>query len=349
MKHAASFIIVTLGLIASAGLILNIRTFSIPNGVQIVAELVEQTRNLSAELDSKFAHISDQLDRMRKESLLTNESKKTCAVKDGEEVEVVFYGNNLKVCPSLRSAIHTGFKHVTLLGWKEVEFAYLKKLTIFRDYLASHSEERTVLFLDGFDSIIFGSPQEVLENWRHALARQNSKNSVLVGLETNLWPDGSLRDRFSTHPPTPFFYPNSGVYMGRAEDVLQVLNLAIKLSQDTGEGDDQKLMQLVHLDNQGLITLDYYSELVTNMYQANVTLEQFDPHTLRPWTWGSSIFSPILHFNGDKSRLEYFRKMAWWDQKNSEEEKEQQIKKENMFILQLDSLKASFSELSCSA
>jgi len=169
-----------------------------------------------------------------------------------------------------------------------------------------------------------------------------------MGMETNLWPDGSLRDRFSSHPPTPFIYPNAGVYMGCAGDLLQVLNLAIELSQRTGETDDQKLMQLVYLDNPDLTTLDYYSELVTNMFKAKVTFERFNSHnTLRPWTWGSSIFSPILHFNGDKSRLEDFRKMAWWDQKNSEEAKEQQIKEEKMFVLKLDSRKASFAELGC--
>jgi len=57
---------------------------------------------------------------------------------------------------------------------QKAKFSLLKRLAMYRDYLAGLDEKRIVLFLDSFDSIFFGSPQEVLANWRHGLARQNA-------------------------------------------------------------------------------------------------------------------------------------------------------------------------------
>jgi hypothetical protein len=154
--------------------------------------------------------------------------------------------------------------------------------------------------------------------------------------------------------PTPYAFPNSGVYMGRARDLLEALTRAAIYE----ERDDQLAWELVYVDNPGMVALDYHADLVANMYlscddlalrpYAGAAFEEVGKNEseegertkakakTRPYNKVTDVFPSVLHFNGRSTGqcgITEYQRTAWWDQADSTEERARQRGRELDFKL----------------
>jgi hypothetical protein len=176
-----------------------------------------------------------------------------------------------------------------------------------------------------------------------------------LGTERNLWPEEWIRPGFeAVKAPTPYAFPNSGVYMGRARDLLEALTRAAIYE----ERDDQLAWELVYVDNPGMVTLDYHADLVANMYlscddlalrpYAGAAFEEVGKNEsdeakrtkakakTRPYNKVTDVFPSVMHFNGRSTGecgITEYQRTAWWDQADSTEERARQRGRELDFQL----------------
>ncbi len=106
-----------------------------------------------------------------------------------------------------------------------------------------------ILFLDGYDTIVLRSCFDLIDTYNKMGVK------VLFGAEKSCWPDTNLA---SQYPDTPldWKYLNSGQFIGRAQDILNILDEEVKDSDD-----DQLYYSKKFLTNQYGIGLDYNCEI----------------------------------------------------------------------------------------
>ncbi|KAK4880735.1 hypothetical protein RN001_008881 [Aquatica leii] len=185
-----------------------------------------------------------------------------------------------------RSAIEYGIKP-NILGWGEgwkggENIRYRPgggwKINLLKKALEPYKDDknRIVLFTDGYDVMFLSDLNTIIDAFKKTNAR------VLFGAESACWPDPELEKLYPVVESGKRFL-NSGLYMGYAPDVYELLNYSPVKDTD----DDQLFFTLGYLD-EDLRTrlhfkLDYNSEIFQNLNGATSEVEMF-PETNKEYT-----------------------------------------------------------------
>jgi hypothetical protein len=149
-----------------------------------------------------------------------------------------------------------GFKLTTLvadagtLGPRHgVGFA--TKLRLVSTFVNGVADNDTVLFLDGYDTLIQArGPQALLAQYAAALATYHAPaGAVLMAAERNCFPDAGLADSYpvcGVFPDSPYRYLNAGAYIGSAAS-LRTLFHALGVATLPAATDDQRALTALHL------------------------------------------------------------------------------------------------------
>ena len=99
------------------------------------------------------------------------------------------------------------------------------KVHYLRSRLRNIDDLDIVMFVDGYDVIVNDSQQELINRFRQFGA------DVVFGAEPLLWPDTSIADKFpQVHTRNRFL--NSGMFIGRAKVIKEMLRTDIKKADD---------------------------------------------------------------------------------------------------------------------
>lgn len=170
-------------------------------------------------------------------------------------VSAAFYPDKQKECKYLiESCKMLGYElHLYgdefFFGLKESKICYLLK------ELTELKTEKLILFCDASDVLLTRAPDEVTKRY---LA---SKALILMSAEKKCYPQSLMS---ISYPKTnsPWRFLNSGAYIGRQEDIIMMLKLALKLKPNPANiyrsrdwENDQFLLSHLFLQGYG-ITLD---------------------------------------------------------------------------------------------
>lgn len=119
-----------------------------------------------------------------------------------------------------------------------------QKINLMKEYLSTVDEDTIVMFVDGYDTFIAASREEILSRYL------GFNKDIVFSAEKTCWPDQSMAELHpSTH--TEFKYLNSGTYIGRAGALKELFSSDIQDYED-----DQLYVQKAFLQNQSNIALD---------------------------------------------------------------------------------------------
>ena len=174
----------------------------------------------------------------------------------------------------------------------------LPKIDLVRQHLEGMSNNDIVLFMDGYDTFLADSPEEVLERFL------DFKVDLLFGAEMDCWPlsDDEFKSKWE-ETGTPYKYLNSGLYIGRANAIRDFIDLAAGDCQ----GDDQLYMQLRYLKRKGL---NYKVALDTECYifqNSDIEIEVLNYQLRNKKTWCCPC---IYHGNGGEREKGFFESLA---------------------------------------
>lgn len=134
------------------------------------------------------------------------------------------------------------------------------KINLFKKALEEYKndKDRIILFTDAYDVVFLGSLDEIVKRFKQTNAR------ILFGAEGYCWPKEELKSKYPEVKKGKR-YLNSGLYMGYAADVYELLNY--KPLKDTD--DDQLFFTEAYLDENLRkkleIKLDHTSEIFQNL------------------------------------------------------------------------------------
>ncbi|XP_015835811.1 procollagen-lysine,2-oxoglutarate 5-dioxygenase isoform X2 [Tribolium castaneum] len=145
------------------------------------------------------------------------------------------------------------------------------KINLLKTALEPHKDDPTkiILFTDGYDVIFTDTLDAILRKFKETKAR------VLFGAESSCWPDVQLAPKYPQVTEGKRFL-NSGLYMGYAPDLWQVLTFDV--IEDTD--DDQLFFTKAYLDEDLRkkvgFKLDHKSEIFQNLNGAVSEVELFE-------------------------------------------------------------------------
>jgi len=109
---------------------------------------------------------------------------------------------------------------------------------------------KIIIFTDSYDVIITANINEIMKKYEKI-----AKDAILFSAEFFCWPDKKLDDSYP-QSPTKMKYLNSGGFIGKASDILKILDTEIK-----NHDDDQYYYTIKFLNQKDKIVLDYYCEI----------------------------------------------------------------------------------------
>jgi hypothetical protein len=147
-----------------------------------------------------------------------------------------------------------------LLPWT-MDF-YPKSYSVY-NYIKSLNSKEQILVCDAYDVI-------ALNKCTNKLLEENilnffNNNKVTFNAETNCYPDSSLAQRYPD-TDSKWKYLNAGIYTGRVENVLQMLDLVLNKMVNSM---DQLEFSKLFLDSK-LINLDYECKVFQTTYSGSV-------------------------------------------------------------------------------
>ena len=161
-----------------------------------------------------------------------------------------------------------------------------QKINLLRPALRALPPERPVLFVDGYDTIITRHAEDLLEAWERI-----GSGAAVFAAETFCWPDTELAASYP-EADTPYRFLNSGAFIGRAGDLLRILD-----GQVEDSGDDQRYYTERFLSGRHAMQLDYRCELFQCLNGAlsdvQADLGRGMPFNRRTETWPA-----VVHANG---------------------------------------------------
>jgi hypothetical protein len=122
-----------------------------------------------------------------------------------------------------------------------------QKVNLLKSYLEQLPDHDLVLFTDGYDVFVNEQREEIARRYLEF------KCKVLFAAEEWCWPDESLADSFP-QSPTKYRYLNSGLFIGRVDELKKILSRPIEDHED-----DQLYYQKQFLSGEFDIQLDYES------------------------------------------------------------------------------------------
>lgn len=166
-----------------------------------------------------------------------------------------------------------------------------QKINLLREYIADLPDHDVVLFCDGYDVFVANELEEITRRYLEF------KCKVLFSAERFCWPDSSLEEYFP-ETDTPYRYLNSGLFIGRVDELKKILSTEILDSDD-----DQLYYQKAFLSNQFDIHLDYES-YIFQCSDDNVKVK--DNQLYNSIT---NCFSCVYHGNGGSDDKNHFTKL----------------------------------------
>ena len=220
---------------------------------------------------------------------------KTHAITVGSDDDKCFRLHN--------SSINNGFEFLNIgdgVEWKGTDMSGPgggQKVNILKNYINNLPDHDVILFADGYDTF---TTKEIEEIERRYLEFQCK---VLFGAEEWCWPDKNLSDQFP-HSETPYRYLNSGLFIGRVDELKKILEEPILDNED-----DQLYYQRRFLSGEFDIKLDYegyifqcYDPLVCNDKSGSTSSNSIDA-MYNPIT---KCFGCMYHGNGGDEAKQHF-------------------------------------------
>ncbi|KAK5986363.1 Multifunctional procollagen lysine hydroxylase and glycosyltransferase [Trichostrongylus colubriformis] len=186
-------------------------------------------------------------------------------------------------------------------GDTRVEQGGGQKIRLLRNALKKYADEKNmiILFVDAYDVVFTASMDTILDRF----LTHYEDYRVLFGAEPYCWPDESLAIEY---PVVEFGkrYLNSGLFMGYAKEVYQMISL-----KDVADNDDDQLYYtMVYLDDKLRkdlkIGLDSVSRIFQNLNGVvdDVELQFDDAGTALAYNAAYNTHPAILHGNGPSKR-----------------------------------------------
>jgi hypothetical protein len=121
-----------------------------------------------------------------------------------------------------------------------------QKVNLIRQELDHYDDNDIIMFLDGYDTFIHSTEEEILERYF------SFRREVIFSAEKTCWPDSSISEKF---PETGGYkYLNSGTFIGTVSTLKDIFSDIIE-----DHSDDQLYCQYKYLENNLDIGLDYES------------------------------------------------------------------------------------------
>ena len=159
-------------------------------------------------------------------------------------------GSDDSKCEKLHSSSgRNGFQFINLgkdVSWKGTDMSGPgggQKLNLVKSYLDTLPDHDVVFFADGYDVFVGYQLEEIVRRYLEF------KCKVLFAAEQFLWPDENLE---FPECDTPYRYLNSGLYIGRVDELKKILSDPIEDHED-----DQLYLQKRYLSGQYDMKLDY--------------------------------------------------------------------------------------------
>ena len=123
-----------------------------------------------------------------------------------------------------------------------------QKINLVREFIADKKDSDVLLFLDGYDTFLSDSLEEISYRYTEFSER------AIFSSERFCWPDERLSQELkkrNENQKTPYQYLNSGTYIARIGDLKKLFSAPIK-----NNADDQLYVQLQYLTGEHDIALD---------------------------------------------------------------------------------------------
>lgn len=187
---------------------------------------------------------------------------------------------------------------------------------LIKNYLEELNEEETILFTDGYDTLLMADEQEIADKFKKA------NTSLLFSAEADCWPDTNLKNLFPDTNGSIYKYLNSGGYIGKAGLIKKLLSEDISDVESNFDWSNQYSWTIRYLRNKDLIRLDtqcnIFSTFSNECIQNSLPEEKRNDegYTIAFYNWfhtnyqitGGRIYNKITgtwpcnaHFNGQTS------------------------------------------------
>jgi hypothetical protein len=164
------------------------------------------------------------------------------------------------------------------------------KLQLLQQELKLLPPLQPVLFTDAWDVLLQGSVDPLLE-WL-----KDNEGKVLFAAETTKWPN---KDLLYPVPLTfPFPYLNSGVFMGRAKDILSLLEKPFDAKTD----DQGYYSEQFVLASNDKIVLDHEAKYFLCMHG----IDKHDVHIVKGTLVYKDKVPKVIHLNNGYTRMKWF-------------------------------------------
>lgn len=229
------------------------------------------------------------------EALMSYDERRSFAETHiASRLKVYSFGTDPNKCSlMLESARKFGY-NVTIEGYGQQYKGHGLKIQNMRKFCEQQDPNDVILFVDAYD-VIFTQPEEVLFNkWE----KLTGGVGVIFNAEINCWPDAELASEYPSHPTSRFKFLNSGIYMGRAKYILDMIPDNVSDTYD----DQRYYADKFLFDVDSKIKLDYTTELFMPLCYA-VTSVRYDDKGLVNSELGSHPC--LLHANFTEYSSEY--------------------------------------------
>lgn len=112
-----------------------------------------------------------------------------------------------------------------ILGTDRPWKGLMTKPRVMRDWLRTVDGQKPLIVCDAWDVVFAGNPQEAWNLHEAACQKEFNADGVTFNAERSCFPLGHLADDPAFPPrPTPWRYLNSGFMVGKAKDILAVID-----------------------------------------------------------------------------------------------------------------------------
>ena len=144
------------------------------------------------------------------------------------------------------SCRRTGLAPPTVLGWGEPWCGFMHKVRAVRACVADRPPRALLLFVDAYDVLVLAPAAADLRR-RYDACRGD--RPVVVGVERSADPLSAWLKRYKFGGCAPGRILNSGVYMGPAAALADLLDRWLAVAAATGDNDDQRTLNRLCRDS----------------------------------------------------------------------------------------------------
>lgn len=209
-----------------------------------------------------------------------------------------------------------GFRFINIgSNCKRNEITFYTKIKLMHDFLnkSAINDGEIILFTDGYDVSIQGDANNFLRKF-------NSFHcDILFNAEKPFWPEighlpqigeidrEAIKDFFDKKEHKYNNYLNSGVYIGYAKCIRDMMEFCVLKHQETGISDDQALIQLYFFSEKtAVLKLDYEEEIFStlSLSESDYILDGLFVKNVK-----TEKFPILFHSNGNKNYMNALNKI----------------------------------------